>query len=68
MFTFNQVRGAFGFDTKNDESLHSGKVAFPAIQAAPSFSNTFPHIFGNRTDVPCLIPCAIDQASYHLCM
>jgi tryptophanyl-tRNA synthetase len=34
------------------------------VQAAPSFSNTFPHIFGQRTDVPCLIPCAIDQDPY----
>jgi hypothetical protein len=33
-------------------------------QAAPSFSNSFPHIFGGRTDVPCLIPCAIDQVIY----
>jgi tryptophanyl-tRNA synthetase len=30
---------------------------------APSFSNSFPHIFGKRIDVPCLIPCAIDQGS-----
>lgn len=39
----------------------SGKIAFPAIQAAPSFSHSFPHTFGSRKDVPCLIPCAIDQ-------
>jgi len=38
-----------------------GKIAFCAIQAAPSFSNSFPHIFGKRSDIPCLIPCAIDQ-------
>mgnify|MGYP006300828589 CR=1 FL=1 len=37
-----------------------GKWAFPAIQAAPSFSSSFPHIFGNKK-VRCLIPCAIDQ-------
>lgn len=41
--------------------LFLGKISFPAIQAAPSFSNSFPHIFGDRHDVPCLIPCAIDQ-------
>jgi tryptophanyl-tRNA synthetase len=34
------------------------------VQAAPSFSNTFPHIFGPKGDVPCLIPCAIDQDPY----
>ena len=38
-----------------------GKIAFPAVQAVPSFSNTFPDIFGKKKDVLCLIPCAIDQ-------
>lgn len=38
-----------------------GKISFPAIQAAPSFSNSFPQIFGSRKDIACLIPCAIDQ-------
>ena len=42
-------------------NLFSGKIAFPAIQAAPAFSHSFPHTFGSRKDVPCLIPCAIDQ-------
>jgi tryptophanyl-tRNA synthetase len=41
-----------------------GKIHFAAIQAAPSFSNSFPHIFGTTRDVPCLIPCAIDQDPY----
>ena len=59
-FTWNAVSATFGF-TEND---HAGKVSFPAIQAAPSFSNSFPAIFGNRTDIPCLIPCAIDQDPY----
>jgi hypothetical protein len=27
----------------------------------------FPHIFGNRKDVRCLIPCAIDQDPYFRC-
>jgi len=58
--TQNQVRNIFGFE----ESDNIGKYSFPAIQAAPSFSNSFPHIFGNRVDVPCLIPCAIDQDPY----
>lgn len=30
----------------------------------PSFSNTFPHIFGEATDYQCLIPAAIDQDPY----
>ena len=58
--TFNQVKGIFGFG----DSDSIGKIAFPAIQAAPSFCSTFPKIFGDRTDIPCLIPCAIDQDPY----
>lgn len=58
--THNQAKGAFGFD----ESDNIGKVSFPAVQASPSFSSSFPQIFNERTDVPCLIPCAIDQDPY----
>ena len=58
--TFNQVKGIFGFD----DSSSIGKIAFPAVQASPSFSNSFPEIFGKKKDVPCLIPCAIDQDPY----
>lgn len=57
--TFNQVKGIFGFgDTDN-----IGKIMFPAIQAAPCLSSTFPFIFENN-NVPCLVPCAIDQDPY----
>ncbi|THH16943.1 hypothetical protein EW146_g3776 [Bondarzewia mesenterica] len=41
-----------------------GKIHFAAIQAAPSFSNSFPHIFGEASNIPSLIPCAIDQDPY----
>jgi tryptophanyl-tRNA synthetase len=41
-----------------------GKIHFGAIQAAPSFSNSFPQIFGTKSDIPSLIPCAIDQDPY----
>jgi len=58
--TYNQVKGIFGFG----DSCSIGKIAFPAIQAAPSFSSSFPHIFGDAKTVPCLIPCAIDQDPY----
>ncbi|PIK51377.1 putative tryptophan--tRNA ligase, cytoplasmic [Apostichopus japonicus] len=60
--TYNQVKAIFGFN----DSDNIGKISFPAIQAAPSFSNSFPQIFG-EDDVgktPCLIPCAIDQDPY----
>ncbi|XP_076815465.1 tryptophan--tRNA ligase, cytoplasmic-like [Clavelina lepadiformis] len=60
LVTFNQVKGIFGFG----DSDCIGKISFPAIQAAPSFSSSFPHIFNGRTDIPCLIPCAIDQDPY----
>jgi len=58
--TYNQVKGIFGFD----DSANIGKHAFPAVQAAPSFSSSFKHIFGTAREVPCLIPCAIDQDPY----
>jgi tryptophanyl-tRNA synthetase len=57
--TFNQVRGIFGFNN----SHNIGQIGFPTIQAAPSFSSTFPFIFGDK-QVPCLIPQAIDQDPY----
>lgn len=57
---FNQAKSIFGF---NDTSS-IGKISFPAIQAAPCFSSTFPDIFNKRKDIPCLIPCAIDQDPY----
>jgi len=56
----NQVKNIFGFV----ESDCIGKIAFPAVQAAPSFSSSFPLIFNKRKDLPCLIPCAIDQDPY----
>lgn len=57
--TFNQVKGIFGFG----DSDPIGKIAFPAAQAAPAISSTFPFIFGTKK-VNCLIPCAIDQDPY----
>ena len=41
-----------------------GKIHFVSIQAAPSFSNSFPQIFGEETSIPSFIPCAIDQDPY----
>jgi tryptophanyl-tRNA synthetase len=58
--TNNQSRAIFGFT--GEDSM--GKSAFPAIQAAPCFSSSFPHIFNGKKDVPCLIPAAIDQDPY----
>ncbi|KAL3078135.1 hypothetical protein niasHT_033110 [Heterodera trifolii] len=58
--TNNQSRAIFGFT--GEDSM--GKSAFPAIEAAPCFSSSFPEIFNGRRDIPCLIPCAIDQDPY----
>ena len=60
--TTNTVNGIFGFDG----SSNIGKVAFPAIQAAPSFASSFPVVLEASRESPhcCLIPCAIDQDPY----
>ncbi|KZV68080.1 tryptophanyl-tRNA synthetase [Peniophora sp. CONT] len=58
--TINQAKATFGFN----DSDNIGKIHFAAIQASPAFSNSFPHIFGEKKDIPCLIPCAIDQDPY----
>lgn len=58
--TYSQVKGIFGFDG----SENTGKVAYPAIQAVPCMSSTFPHIFGDKNNAVCLIPCGIDQDPY----
>jgi tryptophanyl-tRNA synthetase len=60
--TTNTVNGIFGFDG----SSNIGKVAFPAVQAAPSFASSFPIVLNAGPDSHhcCLIPCAIDQDPY----
>jgi tryptophanyl-tRNA synthetase len=55
--TMNSIRSLMGM-TQED---NIGKIAFPAVQAAPCFPTSFPHIFGTRKNIRCLIPCAIDQ-------
>lgn len=58
--TYNQVRGIFGFSGTDN----IGKSSFPAIQAAPSFSTTFPIPLKGEPRMRCLIPQAIDQDPY----
>ncbi|CAA7032805.1 unnamed protein product [Microthlaspi erraticum] len=57
--TLNQVIGIFGFSGEDN----IGKIAFPPVQAAPSFPSSFPHLFPGMDNLRCLIPCAIDQGS-----
>lgn len=60
-YTASQVKGCFGFKMEDN----CGRWMFPAVQAAPSFSVAFPHIFPpERGNVFCLIPQAIDQDPY----
>ncbi|KPI35738.1 Tryptophan--tRNA ligase, cytoplasmic [Cyphellophora attinorum] len=62
--TINQIKGTFGFNDENN----IGEFFFCAIQSAPAFATSFPHIFGDNhnkvRNIPCLIPCAIDQDPY----
>ena len=58
--TYNQVRAIFGF-TMSD---NIGKSAFPAVQATPAFSAAFKIPLKGEKNMPCLIPCAIDQDAY----
>lgn len=58
--TNNQSRAIFGYSGEDC----MGKAAFPAIEGAPCFSSSFPQIFAGKDDIPCLIPCAIDQDPY----
>lgn len=60
MTTYNQAKAIFGFT----DSDNIGKHGFPAIQAAPSFSSSFPIVLPCKDNMPCLIPCAIDQDPY----
>ena len=50
-------KAIFGFSF--DSNI--GQMSFPAVQAAPCFPTSFPHMFGNHKAIRCLIPCAIDQ-------
>ena len=70
LLTFNQVRGAFGFD----ESTNTGRIFFPSFQCVAAFGSSYPEIWGEdptadfrsatAASYPCLIPCAIDQDPY----
>lgn len=59
--TTSVAKSVFGFV----DSDNIGRIHYPAIQIATSFSSSFPHIFGEGSkDIPSLIPCAIDQDPY----
>ncbi|RYG67029.1 tryptophan--tRNA ligase [archaeon] len=58
--TYNQARAIFGFSMSDN----IGKSSFPAVQACPAFSQAFPVVLRGLQNMPCLIPCAIDQDAY----
>ncbi|EKJ77183.1 hypothetical protein ACHAPM_003987 [Fusarium culmorum] len=69
LVTFNQVRGAFGFN----ESSNIGKIFFPSVQCVAAFATSYPEIWSDepattRTKalgkIQCLIPMGIDQDPY----
>lgn len=70
LVTFNQVRGAFGFN----ESTNIGRIFFPSLQCVAAFANSYPEIWGDDPNadqrskrtarIRCLIPMAIDQVSF----
>eukprot|EP01060_Flectonema_neradi_P001933 TRINITY_DN11187_c0_g1_i1.p1 TRINITY_DN11187_c0_g1~~TRINITY_DN11187_c0_g1_i1.p1 ORF type:complete len:402 (+),score=47.64 TRINITY_DN11187_c0_g1_i1:79-1284(+) len=60
--TFNKVSATFGFDG----SCNIGRISFPAIQAAPCISSSFPNVLPVKSKLKCLIPCAIDQDPFFL--
>ncbi|KAM5429882.1 tryptophan--tRNA ligase [Microsporum canis] len=69
LLTFNQVRGAFGFN----ESTNIGRIMFPAVQCAAAFATSYPEIWADKpatertkaiAKIQCLIPMAIDQDPY----
>ncbi len=55
----NTLKAIFGLDFASN----CGMAAYPAIQAAPCLSSSFPHIFDDK-NILCLIPCGIDQDPY----
>ncbi|KAJ0264184.1 hypothetical protein HA466_0025820 [Hirschfeldia incana] len=58
--TVNKANSTFGFTGE----VSTAKMIFPSVQAAPSFSSSFPDLFPPKKNIPCLIPCAIDQDPY----
>ena len=66
LVNLKEILNTFGFPI-NGEATCIGKVAFPPIQAAPAFAETFQKQFNLEfpiRKVRCLVPCAIDQDPY----
>ena len=46
------------------DEVNIGQVSWASYQMAPAYCGAFPHLFGNRKDVMCLVPMAVDQTPY----
>ncbi|KEZ46686.1 Tryptophan--tRNA ligase, cytoplasmic [Scedosporium apiospermum] len=69
LVTYNQVRGAFGFN----ESTNIGKIFFPSVQCVAAFATSYPELWTDEplqertkeiASIQCLIPMGIDQDPY----
>jgi tryptophanyl-tRNA synthetase len=58
--TVHLANKIYGFDDENN----IGQLSWASYEMAPSLCGAFPHLFGNRKDVLCLVPCAVDQVPY----
>ncbi|KAK1391418.1 hypothetical protein POM88_010474 [Heracleum sosnowskyi] len=58
--TVNKILSICGFTAED----HIGNLLFPLVQASPSFSSSFLHLFPAKDSLRCLIPCTIDQDPY----
>lgn len=67
LVNLRQILNTFGFSV---DGTSIGKIAFPAMQAAPAFAETFATTLFKSSNINeirkirCLIPCAIDQDPY----
>ena len=59
--TYNQVKGIFGFDEPDGQHR---QARLPRRAGGAVVPVVVPARLRQRTDVPCLIPCAIDQDPY----
>lgn len=57
--TVHVTNKIYGFTDENN----IGQIQWGNSQMAPSLCGAFPHLFGNRKDIMCLVPCAVDLVS-----
>ena len=60
MYFYNQFNSKWNIELRQTTN-NIGEISWPAYQTAPSLCGAFPHLFGNKKDVMCLIVMAVDQ-------